>query len=197
MNAKELLTASAVIFIVSWTSQAQMKKYEIKSGIVTYDQNLKVMGMEIKKKVVVYFDDYGMKECRETYSGDKLEEIFFSDGKNLYSVMPAKKEAFKRGAAYRGTELRMEWSEFGTEKDRKSGKFKKLPAMTIAGKKCEVFEHDDGKGGSTQYGGWSKILMYLHVKSKSVESVQKAVKVEENAKISPEKFKVPAGFTVQ
>jgi hypothetical protein len=197
MNTRMFWTAVAVIFMISWTSQAQMKKYNIKSGVVTYDQNLKVMGMEMKKKIVVYFDDFGVKECRETYSGDKLEERYFSDGNNLYSVKPSKKQAFKRGVSSRGTELRMEWSDFATEKDRQSGKFKKLPDMTIAGKKCEVFEHDDGNGAFSRYGGWNKILMYLHVKSKSVESVKQAVKVEENAKVSPEKFNIPAGFAVQ
>jgi hypothetical protein len=39
--------------------------------------------------------------------------------------------------------------------------------------------------------------MYLDVKTKSTQTIQKAVKVEENAKVSSEKFKVPAGFAVQ
>jgi hypothetical protein len=178
--------------------QSQIKKYDIKSGIVTYDLIMKMGKMEIKKKTIVYFDDYGMKECRETYSNDnKLEESFFSDGKDLFSARPAKKIVFKQGAAYRGTELRVEWSEFGTEKDRQSGKIKKMPAMSISGKNCESFESNDGKGTIARYGGWNKILMYMSVKTKTVETVQKAVKVEENAKVSEEKFKIPAGYKVQ
>jgi hypothetical protein len=39
--------------------------------------------------------------------------------------------------------------------------------------------------------------MYLHVKSNSVESLQKAVKVEENVKVPEDKFKIPAGYAVQ
>ncbi len=159
---------------------------------------MKVGTMEIKKNTIVYFDDYGMKECRETFSKDnKLEETYFSNGKSLYSVSPTKKIAYKRGDAYRGTELRIEWTDFGTEKDRQSGKIKKMPAMSIAGKNCESFGSDDGKGTVTVYGGWNKILMYLHVKTTSVETLQKAVKVEENVKVSEEKFKVPAGYAVQ
>jgi len=177
--------------------RSQIKKYDIKSGIVTYDLIMKMGKMEIKKKTIVSFDDFGMKECREMFSDNKLEESYFSDGKNLYAVRPAKKIVFKQGAAYRGTELRVEWTEFGTEKDRQSGKIKKMPAMSIAGKNCESFGSDDGKGTVTVYGGWNKILMYMHVKTKSVETVQKAVKVEENVKVSEDKFKIPAGYAVQ
>jgi hypothetical protein len=191
------LLLCAVFFMMSSPLRSQIKKYDIKSGIVTYDLIMKMGKMEIKKKTIVSFDDYGMKECRETFSGNKLEESYFSDGKNLYAVRPAKKIVFKQGAAYRGTELRVEWTEFGTEKDRQSGKIKKMPAMSIAGKNCESFGSDDGKGTVTVYGGWNKILMYMHVKTKSVETVQKAVKVEENVKVSEDKFKIPAGYAVQ
>lgn len=69
--------------------------------------------------------------------------------------------------------------------------------MSIAGKNCESFKSNDGKGTVTRYRGWNKILMYLNVKTKSVETIQKAVKVEENAKVSEEKFKIPAGYAVQ
>ena len=130
-----------------------------------------------------------MKECRETFSNNKLEESYLSDGKNLFSVKHDKKTAFKQGTASRGTELRVEWSEFGTEKDRQSGKYKNLPAMKVAGKNCEMFEHNDGKGNITQYGGWNKILLYMNLKTKSVQSIQRALKVEENTKVPPEKFK--------
>jgi outer membrane lipoprotein-sorting protein len=192
-----LLICAAFLLMAS-PLRSQIKKYDIKSGIVKYDLIMKVSKMEIKKKTIVYFDDYGMKECRETYSNDnKLEQTYFSDGKNLFSVNHAKKTVHKQGEAFRGTELRVEFTDFGTEKDRQEGKIKKMPAMSIAGKNCESFGSDDGKGTVTVYGGWNKILMYMHVKSKSVETIQKANKVEENAKVSEDKFKIPAGFTVQ
>jgi hypothetical protein len=183
-----------VFFFTAWTSE---KKYDIKSGIVTYEQIMKMGKMEIKEKIVVYFDDYGMKECKDTYSDDKVEESYLSDGKDLYIVKPKQKKAFRQGTASRGTELRVEWTEFGTEADRKAGKYKKLPAMTVAGKNCEVFEYNDGEGTITRYGGWNKILLYMDLQTKSTQSTQRAVKVEENVTISPDKFKVPAGFAVQ
>ena len=190
-----LLVVSVFVFFV--TAQTPEKKYNIKSGIVTYEQIMKMGKMEMKEKIVVYFDDYGMKECKDTYSGEKLEESFLSDGKDLYLLKPKQKKAFKQGTASRGTELRVEWTEFGTEADRKAGKYKKLAAMTVAGKNCEMFEYNDGAGTISRYGGWNKILLYQETKTESVQSIQRAVKVEENVTISPDKFKVPAGFAVQ
>jgi len=192
-----MLVSVAIIFSVIAAAQTPLKKYDIKSGMVTYDLIMKVGDFEIKNKIIVYFDDYGLKECRETFSKDKLEQSAFSDGKTLYVVKPNQKTAYNRGSASRGTELRVEWSEFGTEKDKQSGMYKKLAGMTVAGKNCEVFEYNDGKGTITRYAGWSKILMYMESKSSGTETVQKAITIEENKKIPPEKFAVPAGYTVK
>jgi len=189
--------SAAIVLVVASVASAQVKKYDIKSGIVTYESITKVAGMDMKNKVIVYFDDYGMKECKETFDGSKLEESFLSDGKDLYLVKHKNKTAYKSGSASRGTELRVEWSEFGTEKDRQAGKYKKLPAMKVAGKDCQMFEYNDGKGTITQYGGWNKILLYMSMKTKGMESIQRALKVEENAKVPADKFKVPAGFAVK
>jgi hypothetical protein len=199
MKMKKCLFLLLVIFVLLATAiaQAQLKKYDIKSGIITYESIMKMGDFEIKKKIIVYFDDFGMKECRETYDNNKLEESYFSDGKTIYSVKHNQKAAFKQGTASRGTELRVEWSEFGTEKDRQSGKYKKLPSKKVAGKDCDMFEYNDGKGTLTTYGGWSKILLYMKLKTKSVENIQKAVKVEENVTVSPDKFKVPTGYAVE
>jgi hypothetical protein len=189
----------SVVFLFSVIAAAQTppKKYDIKSGIVTYELLMKVGNFEIKNKIVVYFDDYGLKECRETFSKEKLEQSAFSDGKTLYVIKPNQKTAYDRGSASRGTELRVEWSEFGTEKDKQSGLYKKLAGMTVAGKNCEVFEYNDGKGTITRYAGWNKILMYMESKTSSTETVQKALKIEENIKVPPEKFAVPAGYKIE
>jgi hypothetical protein len=47
-----------------WTTQtpAQTKKYDIKSGIVTYDIATSIGEMKVGSKAIVYFDDYRMKE---------------------------------------------------------------------------------------------------------------------------------------
>jgi hypothetical protein len=193
-----LLIAWAVLLLAQDASAQAFKKYDIKSGIVTYDQVMAVDKTVIAKKIIiVYFDDFGMKECRETYTGDKLEQIYFSDGKDLVSVNVNAKTATRKGPASRGTELRVDWTDFGTQKDLDSGRIKKLPAKTIAGKSCEMFLTDDGKGTVATYGGWNKILMYMEVNANSVHTTQQAVKIEENAKVPPEKLKIPAGVTLK
>jgi hypothetical protein len=191
------LLLATIVLTVTAGAQTATKKYDIKSGIVTYESVMKMSGMEIKKKLIVYFEDFGMKECKETYSADRLSESFFSDGKDLYLAKHDNKKAFKQGTASRGTELRVEWSEFGTEKERKAGIYKKLPVMTVAGKSCDMFEYNDGKGSITKYGGWNKILLYMDMQTKSLQSTQTAVKVEENVKVPPEKFQIPAGYKTE
>ena len=194
---KIILVFAVATLVFSVTLFSQFKKYDIKSGKVSYETVMKMGTFEMKTKSIVYFDEYGMKECRETYTNGKLGDSFLSDGKDLYVLKHASKKAFKQGPAYRGTELRVAPEQFGTEKDFASGKIKKTPARKIAGKACDMFETNDGKGTVTQYGGWNKILMYLHMTSKSIESMQSATKVEENAQVPAEKFTVPKGYAIQ
>jgi hypothetical protein len=177
-------------------AQAAFHKYDVKSGIVTLDSVMKMGTFEMKTKVVVYFDDYGMKECKETYQDGKLAESVFSDGKTLYALKPGKKAAFKQGDAFRGTELRVDFSEMGTQKDRDSGLVKKVAPMTIAGKQCEVIEAKTGDT-ITQYGGWKKVMVYMKTSSSSMTTIIKATKIEENVPVPADKFKVPAGYTVK
>jgi hypothetical protein len=192
---KKIMLVALLVFTLLTAAEAQTKKYDIKSGIVTFETTMKMGSITIETKSIVYFDDYGTKECKETYKGDELKESFFSDGKNLYAVHFADKTAFKRGVAYRGTEFRFNWNEI-SDKDKKSGKAKQLPGLTIAGKKCESFEYTDA-GTTTKYAGWSNICLLIDLTSKNVSSITKAVKLEENAKVSSDKFAVPAGFSLK
>jgi len=73
--------------------------------------------MKIKNKSMVYFDDYGMKECHDIYAGERLTSSLFSDGQMVYEVNHGKKTASVREKAYRGTEFRFDWNEI-SEKDR-------------------------------------------------------------------------------
>jgi len=184
-----------LVFTVLAAATAQPKKYDIKSGIITFETTMKMGSMSIVTKSIVYFDDYGTKECKETYKGDALKESFFSDGKNLYGVYFADKMATKRGVAYRGTEFRFNWNEI-SDKDKKSGKAKQLAGLTVAGKPCESFEYSD-RGTTTKYAGWGNICLLTDLTSKNMTSVTKAVKLEENAKVSGDKFAVPAGFALK
>ncbi len=74
-----LLISTVFLMIIS-PLRGQIKKYDINAGIVTYDLSMKVGKTKIKKKIIVYFSDFGMKECSETFSDNKLEESYIPAG---------------------------------------------------------------------------------------------------------------------
>jgi hypothetical protein len=174
---------------------AQDHKYDIKSAIVTFEQTIEMSGFLSKNKVVVYFDDFGMKECKETYADNTLKEVFFSDGKTLWAVKPSQKTAYDRGPSSRGTEMRFDWNEM-SPKDIQSGKAKKRPNVKIAGKDCESFQLETDYGLAV-YAGWKKITLLLSVDNKGLKSAITAVKVEENVPVPAAKFTVPAGYATK
>jgi hypothetical protein len=196
MKKFTLVTLLALFTLAA--AEAQTKKYDIKSGIVTFKTTVKMARMEIKTKSIVYFDDYGLKECKETYDANgKVKEWFLSDGKDLYGVYFELKEAYKRGKAYSGTEMPFNWNGV-SEKDKQSGKFKKAANVTVAGKNCESFVLSD-ENGKTTFAGWNHITLLtdLDQTARDMKSITKAVKIEENAKVPAEKFKIPAGFALK
>lgn len=186
-----------VAFLVCLTTQtsAQTKKYDIKSGIVTFDIAITIGDMKLTSKAIVYFDDYGMKECKETYTGDKLSHVYFSDGTSLYNLSPSKKQAIKSGKAISGTELRYDWAE-ASSKGEEERHAKKIANMMIAGKNCEAFQTTQKETICT-YAGWNHILLSVEIGGGGSRSITRAVKVEENVQVPAEKFKVPAGYTFQ
>jgi hypothetical protein len=138
---KTLLALSAAFAMLAALPQdvhTQFKKYDVKSGIVTFENVIEMGTMKMKHKVMVYFDDYGMKECHDNYNGEKLDNSLMSDGKMEYVLHHKEKTVETRGTALRGTEFRFDWNEI-SEKDRTSGNAKKLPNVTVAGKNCESF----------------------------------------------------------
>jgi len=182
----------ALLTLFVYTAASQPKKYEIKSGIVREELTMTMGGKPFQNlKIIVYFDDYGMKECRETYDDKTLKESYFSDGKDLYTVYWLKKKYTKVGTAFRGTELKVDWNEF-SEKDKKAGKVKKLPSMNVAGKECESYQLS-----GTTFAGWKGICLFMKTESSSITAVTKASKLEENVNVPAEKFLVPAGFQLQ
>jgi hypothetical protein len=183
--------------IVAGTLQAQtFNKYSIKSAIVTLESVSKVSTMEIKMTKVVYFDDYGIKECEETYKDGKLSSVLFSDGKDKISLDLQRKTAHKQDSGRRGTGTRIDINDMGTEKDIQSGVVKKMPPMTLAGQTCEVIYVTRGRQTDI-YAGWNKFMVYLKTGGSTVVSEIKAVKIEPNAIAPKEKFQIPAGFKLQ
>jgi hypothetical protein len=187
----------AVVLVVICASWAQtVHKYDIKSGIVTLESVSIVAGNQIKMNKIVYFDDYGMKECEETYSNGKLAKVFFSDGKEKISLQLKAKKAIKQGPTNSGIGMRVDINDMGTKKDIESGQVKKMPPMKIDGQPCEVIQVTRG-GGVDLYAGWHHVMVYLKTSSAGVTTEIKAVKLQADAAVPVEKFQVPGGFTVQ
>lgn len=172
------------------TPSGGIKKYPLKSGIITFDNNM----MGIKEKSVLFFDDYGMKEAEDKYDGETMKETNLCDGQKHYTINHAEKTAYDAGSCYRGIAYKFDWNEI-SQAD-KEYKVKKGPDMTIAGKICESYSMvtDDYP---TTFAGWNNILLYQETKSKYGTIILKAVKVEENVSIPAEKLQIPKGYTIK
>lgn len=197
----KMLRVGLVMFVVlvflvnARPSFSQSTKYDLKSGIVTYDQEIRIGDTTQKAKIIVTFDDYGMKECRETFEGNVLTESFISDGKELLKILHKNKVAYKMGPAHRGTEMKFDWNEV-SKRDKEKGRAKQSEPMTVAGKKCDSFTVTRGSN-TTVYAGWKNILLYMELQSKSMISITRAITIEENPNIPAKKFAVPEGFTIE
>lgn len=175
-------------------SIAFFKKYQIKSGTITYENTLNTITIHLSFKTIVYFDDYGMKERRDTYTHDTLDETLMSDGKNMYRIIHKMKRAFKTGKAYHGTESKFGWDEI-TQEDKDLGKVKKYPNEIIAGKNCEVY-YVKVKKVLAIYAGWKDINLLTEIKSPGGSSISKAIKVEEG-QLNPGTFLLPKGYSIE
>jgi hypothetical protein len=196
MKNNMLWLSIIMVFIIVVSTQAQVKKYDIKSGIVTLEIVSTIGSTQIKMTKVVYFDDYGTKECEETYTNGKLGGVFFCDGKNKIGLNLKSKKAHIQEPSDRGTGMRIDINDMGTKEDIQSGKVKKIAPMTIAGQTCEMIQAGKGKD-VTIYGGWHQVMVYMKSDGSSVKTLIKAVKLEANVAVPKEKFEVPAGFTMQ
>jgi hypothetical protein len=190
-----LTVAVTLIVALPLHVTGQSKKYDLKSGIITFVETTAMGSMQHRKKVVVYFDDYGMKECRDVYVGDRITETFFSDGRTLYTIVHAEKTAYNRGSATRGTELRFDWEEVSA-RGKRDGTVRKLPNITVAGKNCESFERISSSE-KIVFAGWSHICLMTELTAPKMRKDSKAVSIEENVAIPAEKFKVPRGYAVK
>jgi hypothetical protein len=194
MKRTEWLAIALIAVCASWAQTAN--KYDIKSGIVTLESVSTIGGTQIKMNKIIYFDDYGKKECQETYSNGSLTNVLFYDGKEKISLKIKAKKAQKQGPAPGGIGMRVDINDMGTKKDIESGVVKKTAPMTIDGQSCEVIQVTRGASVDL-YAGWHQVMVYLKTSSAGVATEMKAVKLQANAVVPKEKFQIPEGFTVQ
>ncbi len=173
-----------------------IKKYPIKSGIITFEKK----GISDTKKEIVYFDEYGIKERHEIYNFDsKIEEIRFSDGEKMYIINNKYNKdniAYIMGSGRNGTEMKFIPEPFNTDKDKIKYGYTKLADMEVLDKSCEAYVTKSAMGEVT-FAGWNNILLYSKAKLSFGESVLQAVKFEENANVDAALFKVPDGYEIK
>lgn len=172
-------------------SAPAIKKYGIKSGIVTYEST----GMGITQKVVLYFDDFGAREAEEKYDDEnKISESSLCDGTNRYTLVYKDKTASNNGACYRGIAYKFDWDEV-SKADQKY-KAQKLAGISIAGKDCESFSIESS-GNTIIYAGWNNICFLIDQNTQFGKITYKAISFEENAAIPADKLKVPGDFQIR
>ncbi|MCZ7604113.1 MAG: hypothetical protein M5R37_14720 [Melioribacteraceae bacterium] len=173
------------------------KKYPIKSGIITFERK----GIIGTQKIIVYFDDYGIKERSETYNEDgSLDEIKFSDGENMYiknKYSEDEKVFYIMGPGKFGTEMKFEPDPFKNDAKRaEKYKFKKQPNMNILGKDCEAYSTTISMG-TTTFAGCDGILLYTKAELSIGISETIAVDFKEDVEVDPSMFRVPEGYKTQ
>jgi hypothetical protein len=191
-----LTVAVALTVVLPLHVTGQWKKYDLKSGIITFVETTAMGSTQHRKKVVVYFDDYGARECRDVYEGDRITETLISDGRTLYTIVHAEKTAYNRGSTTRGTEMRFDWDEVSARDKRDGTVVRKLPNITVAGKNCESFERISSSE-KTVFAGWNYICLMTELTAPKMRKDSRAVSIEENVSIPAEKFKVPRGYAIK
>lgn len=170
------------------------KKYFLKSGTFTNQNVLSTISVHMAFKTIIYFDDYGMKECRDTYSGDTLEERFMCDGVNTYKIIPKEKTAYLVGKAYRGTEPRFSWEDVDND-DKKSGVAKRLTDTIMAEKKCIRYQVSSENVTAT-FAGYKNISFLTMIMSGGGTSLTRCVAIKVTD-IPEEKFMIPEGYATK
>lgn len=174
------------------TAPSGHKKYDLKSCIVTFETSGSASGMKAPKtKQVLYFDDFGAKECQEEFKIDATgketldKRDFEKDGFRYIISFEQKSGVKTKGSGY-GVASPFNMSEAASQKA------KGLADETIAGKSCKGFSMVTASGNITMY-GWNKVTLKTTTDNPQykIKSETVATKIEENVSISADKFEVP------
>ena len=176
--------------------QAQEKRYEVKSGIVTMEMDM--MGRKIVQEI--HFDDYGAKQATiSEMRGRKMrgvevngEMLMINDAENTAMKMPAM--GMGGGSNERINFLNKD------EKYIKKNKIKVLGTETYLDRECTKYSVALFMMGQVVK---QTVWVYKGITLKSSmatdfgEMVQAATKLEEDVEIPAATFEVPEGITIQ
>lgn len=173
--------------------QTPKGKYSLKSGII--EMKSEVMGMA--QKQVLFFDDYGAKECTEVTAdmfGQKIHNLTINKEGSVYSVDMIKKTAtmmkIPNDAAINFNDLGK-----GIAKDMN---IKKVGTETMLGKTCDKFTIDYKKQQMKGYYlVWNGISLKTELTMMGMKTLVEVTKINENASVSADKFEVPKGVKIK
>ncbi len=193
---------------VESVSNSTPKRYELQSGIVTYEPMV-IMG--IKSVSTLYFDDYGRREARETVTdsnmmGMKVHEkkVVITDGDFMISyeaekIVNGKDETSKvatKTDIRKIKEMAMQMGGSIGEEMKKDFDYREEGSEVIAGvtgTKYSVALNREKKDQRVYGVLYKKIALKTEMGTITV----KAAKIEENVTVPSTIFEVPAGYTIK
>lgn len=173
-------------------------KYDIKSGIINFETKMEMAGMVIKSKKILYFDDYGNKECEEEYGDDPasgkevLKSRSFTKDGYQYILSFENKSGLKSKLRGAGVAAKFDMDEASAMKENK---FVKLADETVCGKTCTAFSMETPAGKIKMY-GWNRINLKTVLNGASMKSESAATKIQESVTIPADIFEVPKDMPI-
>jgi hypothetical protein len=176
-------------------------KYKLKSGIVYMDiENSMMPG---KTQAVLYFDDYGNKECTETnmemdMMGQKVKvhQLAMIVGGYVYTIDLEKKMGFKMKFDPGMDPSKADYENLSPEL-KKEYNLKKEGSETIQGKKCDIYSFFQSKiNAKGKVWVWNGISMKTEITASGITIKSITTKINENASVPASKFVVPNGIKI-
>jgi hypothetical protein len=191
------------------SSSSMPRPYEIKSGIVRFKPMI-MMGVKVTE--TLYFDDYGLKEARESITESDImgtknyeDKMEIRDGRyiisyTLKSIINGKDETSREATRTDMGDVRELAAALGKSMDvnemKKNMDYREEGPETIAGVTGRKYSialdksKPDVRASGVMY---KNVVLKSELAGMSVE----ASSFEENASVPSDKFAIPAGYTVK
>ncbi len=194
---KKLIISLVILLCAVSSYSIDMKKYQIKSGIVEYKITGKQQGTQ-----TLYFDNWGLlsseyQEATTSMMGMTVKSytLNITDKEWTYNINLDEKTGTKVSNKdikdLMNSLDKKDMDELGRKMMERLGG-KKIGNETFLGKNCEVWELTKLK---------SKVWVYKYIPLKTImniigEVTIEAVKIEDNASVAADKFVVPKGIKI-
>lgn len=174
--------------------QAQEKLYEVKSGIITMQMDMR--GRPIVQEI--YFDDYGAKQATLSEMRGRKTRSLVVDGETLM-INDEEKTAVKRPGMRLGGSSKVNFLN-KDEKYLKKNKVKEIGTDIYLGRECTKYTvamFMMGQVVKQTVWVYKGITLKSSVNTDFGEMVQQATNLVEDVEIPASIFEVPEGITIQ